>query len=176
MDRQDGSDMTAFDEIWVSGRSGLKLLDCTIRDGGLMNNHRFSEDTVKAVFNACAASGIDIIEIGYRASKKIFYPNDYGKWKYCSEEDVRRIVGEGEYEIKLAVMTDAERTDYHEDIPPKEKSIFEVIRVSTYVHQLPEAVDMIHDAHQKGYFTTANIMAVSKVTEAELDRALEMLV
>lgn len=168
--------MTAFDEVWVSGRSGLKLLDCTIRDGGLMNNHRFNDKIVKAVFKACASAGIDVVEIGYRASKRIFAPSDYGKWKYCSEEDVRRVIEENETDVKLSVMADAERTDYHEDIPPKEKSVFDIIRVSTYVHQLPEAVQIIQDAHQKGYFTTANIMAVSKVTEAELDRALELLV
>jgi 4-hydroxy 2-oxovalerate aldolase len=72
-------------------------------------------------------------------------------------------------------MADAERTDYHEDILPKEKSVLDCIRVATYIHQIPTAVDMIKDAHDKGYETTANLMAVSVVQEHDLDEALQVL-
>jgi len=47
--------------------------------------------------------------------------------------------------------------------------------VATYIHQIPIAVDMIKDAHDKGYETTCNIMAVSTVREADLLKALEVL-
>jgi 4-hydroxy 2-oxovalerate aldolase len=72
-------------------------------------------------------------------------------------------------------MADAERTDYHEDILPKDKSVLDMIRVATYIHQIPVAVDMIKDAHDKGYETTCNLMAVSTVREADLVKALEVL-
>jgi len=49
------------------------------------------------------------------------------------------------------------------------------VRVACYVHQIPEAVDMIKDAHDKGYETTCNLMAVSVVQDAELDQALEVV-
>jgi 4-hydroxy 2-oxovalerate aldolase len=51
-----------------------------------------------------------------------------------------------------------------------------MIRVATYIHQIPTAVDMIKDAHEKGYETSANLMAISTVQESELDGALEVLV
>ena len=38
---------------WVSYRPEIKVLDCTIRDGGLMNNHKFDDQVVKAVYDAC---------------------------------------------------------------------------------------------------------------------------
>ena len=41
-------------------RKEIKVLDCTIRDGGLMNNHLFSDDLVRRVFQAVNKSG-DII-------------------------------------------------------------------------------------------------------------------
>lgn len=160
---------------WVGYRPGIKVLDCTIRDGGLMNDHHFDDKIVKAVYHTCLEAGIDYMELGYKASKKIFSPSQYGTWKYCDEDALRRIVGENETDLKLAVMADAERTDYHEDILPSKDSVLDTIRVATYIHQMPTAIDMIKDAHDKGYETTLNLMAVSTIAEGELDEALEAL-
>ena len=44
-------------------RPEIRIVDCTIRDGGLMNDHRFSTDLVKRVFDACAKSGVNYCEI-----------------------------------------------------------------------------------------------------------------
>ncbi len=162
-------------ERWVSYRPEIKLLDCTIRDGGLMNDHLFDDATVKAVYTACVDAGIDYMELGYINSKRIFSPADHGAWKYCTEDDIRRIVGENDTPLKLAAMADAEKSDYHEDILPCNQSVLDMIRVATYIHQIPLALDMIKDANDKGYETTINLMAVSVVNERELDKALELL-
>ena len=160
---------------WVSYRPEIQLLDCTIRDGGLMNEHLFDDETVKAVYSACVEAGIDYMEIGYINSKRIFSPAEYGAWKFCTEDDIRRIVGENDTALKISAMADAEKSDYHEDILPCDQSVLDMIRVATYIHQIPLALDMIKDAHDKGYETTVNLMAVSTVIESELDEALELL-
>ena len=160
---------------WLSYRPEIKILDCTVRDGGLMNNHFFDDDVVKAVYTACVQAGIDYMELGYKASQKIFVPSEFGKWKYCREDDIRQIVGENDTSLKLSVMADAERTNYHEDILPRDQSVVDMIRVATYIHQLPVAMDMIKDAHDKGYETTLNLMAASTTLEWELDEALDLL-
>jgi 4-hydroxy 2-oxovalerate aldolase len=160
---------------WVSFRPEIKVLDCTIRDGGLMNNHKFSDKVVKAVYDACVAAGVDYMEIGYKASQKVIVPGEHGDWKYSREEDIRRIVGDNPTKLKLAAMADAERTDYHTDILPKKDSVLDMIRVATYISQIPTALDMVKDAHDKGYETTVNIMASSIVPERELNEGLEML-
>ncbi|MBN1478820.1 aldolase catalytic domain-containing protein [candidate division KSB1 bacterium] len=168
------SNYSAFGR-WVNYRSEIKLLDCTIRDGGLMNKHLFGDDVVKAVYTACVDGGIDYMELGYKASEKIFSRDDFGPWKFCSEDDIRRIVGENETKLKLSAMADTERTDYHKDILPKEQSVLDMIRVATYIHQIPSALGIVQDAAQKGYETTLNLMAVSTVPEKELDEALELV-
>jgi 4-hydroxy 2-oxovalerate aldolase len=160
---------------WVSYRPELKVLDCTIRDGGLMNNHKFDDQVVKTVYTACAEAGIDYMELGYKASRKIVVPGEHGAWKYCTEEDMRRIVGDNPTALKLTVMADAERTDYHEDILPKSQSVIDMVRVATYISQIPTALEMVKDAHDKGYETTVNLMAVSTVPEYELNEGLELL-
>jgi len=160
---------------WITYRPEIRVLDATIRDGGLMNSHLFDDDFVRAVYEANVAAGIDYMEIGYKASKKLFAQDKHGDWKYCDEEHIRRIVGENATPLKLAAMADAEKCDYREDILPKEQSVLDVIRVATYVYQLPVAIDMINDAADKGYEVTCNLMAVSTVQDVELDKALEEL-
>ncbi|MFC1929763.1 aldolase catalytic domain-containing protein [Chloroflexota bacterium] len=160
---------------WVSYRPEIKILDCTIRDGGLMNDHLFDDEIVKAVYSACVDAGIDYMEIGYINSKRIFSPAENGPWKFCTEDDIRRIVGTNDTPLKLSAMADAEKSDYHEDILPCDQSVLDMIRVATYIHQIPLALDMIKDAHDKGYETTVNLMSVSTVIEQELDEALELL-
>jgi 4-hydroxy 2-oxovalerate aldolase len=164
-----------FGQKWVSYRPEIKVVDVTVRDGGLMNNHRFSDEMVRGVYNACVAAGIDYMEIGYRTSKRLASPSEYGPWKFCDEDDVRRIVGDNDTDLKLCIMADAERCDYREDIPPKKDSVIDMIRVATYIHQVPIALDMIKDAHDKGYETTVNLMAASVVPQNELEGALELL-
>jgi len=160
---------------WISYRPEIKILDCTMRDGGLMNDHLFGDEIVKAVYSACVDAGIDYMEIGYINSRRIFSSAEHGAWKFCKEDDIRRIVGENDTSLKLSAMADAGKSDYHEDILPRDQSVLDMIRVAAYIHQIPLALDMIKDAHDKGYETTINLMAISVVSERELDEALELL-
>jgi len=160
---------------WVDYRPEIKVLDCSIRDGGLINDHLFEDGIVKAVYETCVAAGVDYVELGYKGDKKIFAPDKYGAWKFCNEDDVRRIVGDNDTPTKISVMADAEKCDYKNDILPKDQSAIDVIRVATYIHQIPTAINMINDAHDKGYEVTANLMALSVIQDRELGRALEIL-
>ncbi len=160
---------------WISYRPEIKVLDCTIRDGGLMNNHRFEDGVVKTVYDTCVEAGIDYMELGYKASRKEIVVGEHGDWKYCREEDMRRIIGDEKRGTKISVMADAGRCDYREDILPREKSVIDLIRVAGYISQIPAVLDMVKDAHDKGYETTVNLMSVSTVPERELDGGLDML-
>ena len=159
---------------WVGFRKELKVLDCTIRDGGLMNSSRFDDKTVRAVYDACADAGIDYMEIGYKNSKSIYSPADFGDWRFCDEDAIKRIVGDNKRDIKISVMADAAKSDYKTELGPKSESRIDMVRIATYIHQIPLALDMIKHCTDMGYETTVNIMAVSTVRESELDEGLEM--
>ena len=153
----------------------IKVVDATLRDGGLVNNFEFSDEFVRALYAANLAAGVDYMEFGYRASKNVFNPKEFGKWKFCDEEVLRDIVGENKTGMKIAIMADAGRCDYKTDILPKKDSVVDMIRVACYVHQIPLAIDMIEDAKAKGYEVSGNLMAVSKVAGDELDAGLRMI-
>jgi len=152
-------------------RKEIKVIDCTVRDGGLMNKWQFSDDFVKAVYQACVEGGIDYMEIGYKSSEKAYSRAENGPWKFCDEKDVRRIVGNNKTGTKISVMVDIGRVEI-ENIPPKKDSVIDMIRVATYVHQMDKAIYMAEHCIDKGYETTINLMAVSKVNERDLDEAL----
>lgn len=156
-------------------RPEIKVIDCTVRDGGLMNDHNFPREFVSAIYRAASAAGVDYMEIGYKGAGRMYSRDKYGAWKFCSEDDMRAAIGE-KNGTGISVMADAERTDYHTDVLPRDRSIVDMVRVATYIHQIPAALDILHDAVDKGYDTCLNIMAVSTVPESELEGALEVIV
>lgn len=150
----------------------IKVMDCTVRDGGLMNKWQFSDEFVKGVYDACVEAGVDYMEIGYLSSEKAFDRNVYGPWKFCADADLRRIMGDNNTKLKISAMADIGRIEL-DDIPPASESLIDMIRVACYVHQVDKAVELAHHCMDKGYETTINMMAVSKVNEMELDEALQ---
>ena len=155
-------------------REDIKVFDCTIRDGGLVNNYHFTDEFVKAHYETCVAAGVDYMEIGKNVSPTIMSEDEYGPWNFCKEEDIRRIVGENKTNMKIAVMSDIGRS-LKEELRPKSESVVDMIRIATYIHQIPAAIELIQDAHEKGYETTVNIMAISKSFDDELDEVLAQL-
>lgn len=156
-------------------RHDVRVLDATLRDGGLVNNFAFSDEFVSALYWANIKAGVDYMEFGYKASKEIFNVNKFGKWKFCNEDDIRAIVGDNNSDLKLAVMADVGRCDYKNDIINRSDSAIDLVRVATYVNTMPAAIDMIEDAKKKGYEVSCNIMAISNSQESDVQTALEML-
>jgi len=155
-------------------RPQIKVLDCTIRDGGLVNNWQFDDNLVRKVFKSLARSGVDYMEIGYKSSEKYFSRGENGAWKFCTEDDLKRIISDTETDMKLAAMADIGRVDYH-DIPEKKDSALDMIRVACYAKEVDKGISLAHHCMEKGYETTINLMAVSKVIERDLDEALDDL-
>ena len=156
-------------------RDDIKVLDATIRDGGLCNNFEFTDEFVKELYKTNVASGVDYMEFGYKASKSMFNESDFGKWKFCNEADIRAIVGDNLTSMKISVMADVGRCDYKTDFLPKNESVIDMVRVACYIHQIPAAIEMIEWFHALGYETTCNIMAISQANTEQVNQALGML-
>jgi 4-hydroxy 2-oxovalerate aldolase len=155
-------------------RPQIKVCDCTIRDGGLMNNSKFTLETVRNIYSACTLAGVDIIELGYRNSKDHFSPDKYGAWRFCDEEMLKKATDGIPKTAKIAVMQDAHKASA-DDIKPKAESVVDLIRVATYVKDVDKAIALANNATGKGYEATINIMAISHVLERDLDEALQQI-
>ncbi len=155
-------------------RPQIKVLDCTIRDGGLINNHDFDHRFVREVYKAVSASGVDYIELGYRNSKKLFSPKEYGQWKFCDDKEINKVIEGVESKTKISIMVDIGRVEL-EDIKPKAESPIDMIRTAAYVKDIDKAIHMANNFDEKGYETTINIMAISRDQGAELGEALQQV-
>jgi len=155
-------------------REQIKVLDCTIRDGGLINNHDFDKRLVREVYKAISLAGVDYMEIGYKNSKKLFSSSEYGLWKFCDDDIVREVIEGIESRTKLSVMVDVGRVELDE-VQPASQSPIDMIRVASYVKDIDKAIYMVNHFAEKGYETTINIMAISRDQGVELDEALHQI-
>ncbi|MDD5059609.1 MAG: aldolase catalytic domain-containing protein [Candidatus Omnitrophica bacterium] len=155
-------------------REKIKVLDCTIRDGGLMNKHDFEPRFVREVYKAISQAGIDYMEIGYKNSKRLFSPKEYGKWKFCEDEDIYKVIDGIQSHTKISVMVDVDRVDV-DDVVPKKDSPVDMVRVATYVKDVDKAIYLVNQFADKGYETAVNIMAISRALDNELNECLQQL-
>lgn len=157
-------------------RESIRVIDATLRDGGIVNDFFFTDEFVKELYKTNIEAGVDYMEVGYKASKKLFDKSKFGKWKFCDDEDIIKVIGDNaDKKVKLAVMADVGRCDFKEDIRPRSESPVDLIRVACYVHQIPGALEIIEDAKKKGYEVSCNIMAISTAQEGDIKVALDMI-
>lgn len=150
-----------------------KIIDCTIRDGGLVNNWEFSEDFVRRLYKALSNSGVDYMEIGYKNSRKLVKSEGVGPWRFCEDEFIREVIPE-KTNTKLSAIVDVGRVDEN-DISPAFESPLDLIRVACYIKDVDKAIKLVEKFNEFGYETSINIMAVSNSTEQDLNEALEKI-
>ncbi len=156
-------------------RKELKVLDCTIRDGGLINNYQFSMDFTKAVYAAACQSGVDYVELGKKLEVSDEYTREkYGRWNFCDDDDLKEVIDSCETDNapEVAIMYDVGRVDVSK-LQPVDQSPFGMVRIACYVHQIDAGLELIRRCKDLGYATTINIMAASASIETELVEGLE---
>lgn len=98
----------------------LELLDCTIRDGGYLNNWEFSDQEVLDCYRAVTGAKYSYFEIGFRTNKEAL--TGKGKWCYSYEADINAIVKEFKG-CKIAVMAKVGTVTIADFIEKKDSNI-----------------------------------------------------
>lgn len=151
--------------------ANCKILDCTIRDGGLVNNWDFSVDFVRDLYYGLSDAGVEYMEVGYKNSPKLLKGGNAGPWRFLDESFLREVI-QNKTDTKLSALVDIGRVDEN-DILPREQSMLDLIRVACYIKDVDKAIALIRKFHSLGYETTINIMALSHVIETDLSEALQ---
>jgi len=158
-------------------RKELKVLDCTIRDGGLINNYQFGSDFVKAVYQAACDSGVDYVELGKKLAESDDYTREkWGPWNFCDDDDLRSVIDSypTENPPAVAVMYDVGRVDVAA-LQPADASPIDMIRTACYVADIDKGLDLVKRTKDLGYETTLNIMAPSVAIETDLVEGLKQV-
>jgi len=158
------------DGLVTDRRRRIKVLDCTIRDGGICNDWHFNKDQVRRTYKALAASGVDYMEVGYRTEEGQFDRDKVGLWRFCDEGDLRDVVESGD--MKLSVMLDAHKSTPAEIPDSIDDTLIDVIRIATYAHDLDKAFQLMEKAQKGGFEVFINVMAVSTLEPHQVDEFL----
>lgn len=124
----------------------IRLLDCTLRDGGYVNNWKFGKKNISKIIQNVVLSGIDIIECGYLSLEN---SGNADEARFCSIDDVMRVYTDKREEQNFAVMINLgeypseQLEDADEDSP--------IIRVAFHKKDLEEAFVFFGDLEEKGY-------------------------
>lgn len=157
-----------------SKTSHCKIVDCTIRDGGLVNNWDFSVEFVQDLYASLNEAGVDYMEIGYKNSPKLLKGADSaGPWRFLNDDFLRKVIP-NKGNTKLSALVDIGRVD-EADILPRSESMLDLIRVACYIQDVDKALELVKTFHDRGYETTLNIMALSNVLENQLVEAFKQI-
>lgn len=151
----------------------FEILDCTLRDGGYINNWEFDMKLVREIYRVLSKSGVHYVEIGYRGSEKYFNRSEFGRWRFSKEEDIRKAVG-NIAGAKLAVMADFGKVNL-KDFPNSKESIIELVRLAVNKDQLRGAVSFLDKLKEKGYKVSLNAMGYPNYSIAQQNRVIKML-
>ncbi|WP_409305702.1 aldolase catalytic domain-containing protein [Peribacillus sp. SCS-155] len=150
-----------------------KIIDCTIRDGGLVNNWDFSVEFVQDLYNGLSEAGVEYMEVGYKNSARLLNVSEPNPWRFLDDNFLKEIIPEKKF-TKLSALVDIGRVDPN-DILPREESVLDMIRVACYIREVDKGLELVQMFHDLGYETSLNIMALSSVPEHQLIKAFEMV-
>lgn len=147
-----------------------KLLDCTLRDGGYINNWDFSRNFGDALYRAVSDAGCDYVEVGF------FEPGASAglPWTNLTAADLARIRGDLSHGTAIAVMINYGTVEL-EDVPLASDYPADMIRVATPKSKAREGTEFAAALSAKGYQTTINYMGISNYTNAEILGLLELM-
>ncbi|MCM1180018.1 MAG: aldolase catalytic domain-containing protein [Clostridium sp.] len=141
----------------------IKLLDCTLRDGGYINNWTFGKKIIQKVVSEIARAGIDVIECGYLSMRNA---GDEGTARFNSIKDVHRVyTAKTSTYQKYAVMVNfgeypIEKFDNADSDDP-------IIRVAFHKKDLDDAFIYCENLKRKGYCCIIQPMGALNYTDEE---------
>ena len=147
----------------------IKLLDCTIRDGGYVNDWKFTDKQVRECYIACSNSGVEYMEIGFKNLKKPDLLKKYGKPFFCEEEYLNDIIGDFNG-CKIAVMVISlvrVLMAYHGE-KNGDDSVLDIKQLNNGIEQINQLIDL-------GYDISFNIGRIDKMSKRQLYEVCELL-
>ena len=157
----------------MKNKTKINILDCTIRDGGYLNDWQFDMHVVRDVYRAVSKAGVDVMEIGFRSSKNAGDFHKYGKWRFSNEELLREAIKDI-HGTKLAVMSDFGQVAI-EDFPDAKESIVDIVRLATNKENLFLSLDLLEKIKIKDYVVSLNVMGYANYSQNDKKELLSLL-
>ncbi len=139
----------------------FEILDCTIRDGGYLNDWDFDKKFVRELYRNLSRTGIDIIEIGLRNIQK----KGCGIW-YSTPEELIHELFDDISGASIALLIDQDEVDL-DRIPESTKSLVSLYRVTSHKDKVPQALELCDEIKRRGYRTSLQLMGIVGYSQEE---------
>lgn len=141
----------------------MKLLDCTLRDGGYVNSFAFGENTARNIIHNLIEANIEYIEVGFLRNVKKSTETTI----FTTTSEVDALLPTEQYNAKIFAMIVFGQYDI-DKLPPKSQTKIDGIRVTFKKHEINAALPYIQEIQKKGYIVSANPTVVNSYSDEEL--------
>jgi 4-hydroxy 2-oxovalerate aldolase len=154
--------------------NNIKILDCTLRDGGYYNEWNFSTEIVASYLEAMAALKVDFVEIGFRSTNNHGFK---GGFAFSTDEFLNNLCIPKELDGKIGVMINASELLTSELslekvleklFVKKSDSPVSLVRVACHVNEFEQALPAAKWLKSKGYLVGFNLMQIADRTSEEI--------
>jgi len=161
----------------------IKILDCTLRDGGYYNNWDFSSELIKDYLEAMVSIKVDYVEIGFR-----FISNqDFkGGCAFSTDNFIDGLNIPEALKSKIGVMINGSdilsQGNSYEDVyqvleklfAHKKNSPVSLVRIACHFHEFEHCLPAVTWLKEKGYKVGINLMQINNAKDLEIKKLLEL--
>ena len=147
--------------------SKISLLDCTLRDGGYINDWKFGETTITSIFQKLLVANIDIIEVGFLTNLS----HESGCSLYSDILELESIIPENKGTSQIAAMIAlGEHEMDPNDLCNANDSNVDIIRLTfhNYEDEIQRAIKFATCLMNKGYRVCMQPVGSTAYTDQEL--------
>lgn len=143
----------------------IELLDCTLRDGGYLNDWEFGHNNLVSIYQRLVAANVDIVEVGFIDDRR---PFDINRSIFPDTDSIEKIYGSIEPKAKMTVGMIDYGTCSLDNIKPCNETMLDGIRVIFKKHLMKEAMEYCAKLKAKGYKVFSNLVSVADYSDDEL--------
>lgn len=149
----------------------IKIMDCTLRDGGWINDFRFGSENIDLILSTVEKAGIEYIELGYMDKKSI---PEAGRTFFSSYEELRLLGEKYNNQCNRVVMIDYGKFSV-ENLPDYDQNnnFIDGIRVCFHKKDLEDAIIMGKRIVAKGYNLFVQPMVTTRYSDDEFKELLD---
>lgn len=154
-----------MDKKGIKKMNGLYLLDCTLRDGGYLNDWNFGLETMHTIFKGLVKARISFIEVGFIDDRR---PSDHNRSINPTTKDYDEMYGGlDKGQSKIGAMIDFGTCDI-KNISPKKDSVLDFIRVIFKKDKKEKALEYVAEIKKLGYIVFAQMVSITSYEERDL--------
>lgn len=144
------------------------LLDCTLRDGGYVNDFNFGNKNITKIISQLTLSGVEIVECGFL--EDINYNID--KTIFNSVNEIEKFIPKDTCDTIYVAMIRFGKYSIDKLIPFNGKSL-DGIRVAFHLNELDEAIEYCREVQKKGYKVFIQPVGTSSYNDTKILSLIE---